>query len=448
MRLLYTHKAQCILSVMRFQSVNMAFAALLTLLASSAFSQINYTANASISASREKAALIYRRLTGVKIHIDSMVLTEMETLISAGKMMEAAQIATSQNAFYNNTVRLMGQKMSIKENTYNAPFSDSSATLMGIVKNNIDARELLTGNYIYAVPTSRGEVTVGVFNELTDVVRSNNHYITLSNLLITNPNINLSESLQQITQKVANNAGALVTNPDPAGIITSRTFMQSCANMGTNRRCYEEVMKKYACVGLEDFSDSNAGDGWVAVDVTRAPGGDPNTYQKTCRGCHGNMDSMRGAFAYFEFDADQIKHKTVNPGALFDANGVAVKYNRGVATGYDGGYRTVDSTWKNSAVTGPVGEFFGWRNGNGASTSTADLRAGLNSFGRMIANSQAFSRCLVKRTYSTLCGRDFVQQEAKTVRDLASEFESPSIGNRKIKWLFEKVATDKSCIGN
>ena len=408
-----------------------------------AWSQVEYEANTAISANRQRAAIIHRRLTGVKAPIDSVVIKEMEALIAQGQSMEAAALATSEPGFYNNTLRHLAQRMSTVESTYKAPLTDYVATFIGIAHNSIDARELLNGNYVYS-----SNLTGAPLTDVANFLRSNNHYSFLEQQMTLNPNLDLASTLQQTRQQIANDGGTAVNNPDPAGVLTSRAFMEACANMGTNRRCYEEIMKKFMCVTLEDFADTSVPDNWVAIDVTRSPGGDPRTYQQSCRGCHGNMDSMRGAFAFFEFDNGQIKHGQVNGGNLYENNTrVSTKFNRGAATGYADGFRTTNSSWQNFAVTGAVGEFFGWRNETGQVESQSVRGAGLNAYGRMLANSQAFSRCLVKRTFSTVCGRDATQEEASVVRSLASDFESPAQGNRKIKWLFERVASHQSCIG-
>lgn len=426
--------------------------------------QVSYEPNAAIGAQRARAALIYRRLTGQKIPIDSQIIKDMEVLLNQNRPIDAAKLATDQTGYYNYTLRFFGQKLSTINSTTKAPFSDFTATIMGFARDDKDIRDLLiTDKYYLSNATALAGQTISPVatpaNRLANVVRSNNHYTSLENALVFQPNINLAATLVEATQEVTvDGAGALVRNPDAAGILTSRTFMQDCALGGTNRRCYEQVMVRLACTKLEDISDVAAPDDRVRIDVTRSPGGDPAAYQNTCRGCHGNMDSMNGAFAYAEFVNGEIllsNVRTANTNlcgananaACFDVNRVANKYNQGVASGFSQGYRTTDNSWRNRAVTGAIGEYFGWRGTDSRSIATAVEASGINSFGRMIANSQAFSRCMVKKVYSTVCRREASANEAKFISTVAGELENPAQGNRRLNWLFQRVATDEMCIG-
>jgi hypothetical protein len=401
--------------------------------------------NAPVSAARKRAALIYNRLAGESVHIDSQILRDMEALIAAGKDQEAAALVTNRPQFYNNTLRFFGQRLTTKQVTSSAPFTDMVATILGVAKDDLDARVLLQTESLYRVNLPGAPVAPA------DYLSTNRHYEFAQTAIEQNSSLDLRPVLVPARQQVLNsdNNGVAVNHPEPAGILTSRAFSAMCASAGTNRRCYEEAMKKFMCINLESFADTNAPDGRVGRDVSRAPGGDPKGFQNTCRGCHGNMDAMRSAFAYIEYDQDKIKHgRAFTGGNLFDGTTrVAVKYNRIAPNdGFPGGFVVTDNSYENNLMTGSSGTYFGWRDNDGKAISQPILDSGVISYGRMVSNSVAFSNCLVKKAFVSTCKRDPASSDTAAIRTIASEFETK--GQRKLRWLFGRLAVDPACTGN
>lgn len=405
----------------------------------STFAQVTTPAlNQPITPNRIKAAIIYQRLAGVKIPIDSQELIDMEALLDQGKDTEAADIALQTKGFYNITLKHFAAKMSTRDQTTKAPLSDFVATIIGIAKDDISAKEMLSADYIYAARP--GTAGVGT-SDRSDFVVSNNHYADIENL-----NLDLGEILVQKRQIVQNSSRIVVNNPDPAGVITSRAFTKAHAVAGTNRRLVHFTFLQFLCIDMEQWADTSSPDNRVGPDIDRAPGGDPMKYQTTCKGCHGNMDNLRGAFANIDFANNYLKHGLVltnrertngqNSNREFNGtNGIAWKYRRNNDV-FPGGYNTTDNSWINNAIAGTNKSYFGWR---GPMTGF-----GIKSYGQMLSNSEAFSRCMVKRVYRSVCKREISQFETDMLRNIASDFET---NGYKFKYLFKRIATSESCIG-
>lgn len=162
------------------------------------------------------------------------------------------------------------------------------------------------------------------------------------------------------------------------------------------------------------------------------------------------MDAQRGAFAYTEFDANRVKHGQVNAGGLFTAGtGVSVKMNRLGDGNFTQGLTLTSDDWVNYAVSGELGNLYGWRDASGNRISAPVMSRGINAYGRMVARSESFSRCMAQTAFENICKRTMTAAEkAGILRDIASEWERPASGNYKIRWLFEKIAVSPACTGN
>lgn len=405
------------------------------LLVSTANAQVMPEPNSPITAAREKALSIYKRLNGVSAPIDSPILKQMEPLIVAGNIAGAARLATAERGFLNVVVKDFAAKMSTREETVAAPFSDFVATVVGVTKDNVDARQLLTGNFTYRGIAGLANVRAA---EVADILSSNNHYAD-----IESQGLDLRTSLARSdTQKLVNTTGAAVDNPEPAGLITTRAFMEAHATAGTNRRIIEYTFREFLCVPMTDFADATGSDAMVGRDVDRFPGGSNEKFQVTCKACHSNHDPLRPAVARFDFADNIVKHALVLPNGT-GANqmrqspvGISSKMNQN-ATVFPEGYAVNDSTWVNQANRGANIDFFGWR---GWQTGN-----GVNQFGSMISSAEAFSRCMAKRVYQSVCKRDPASFESPMIRQAALNFES---SNYNLRTLFEEIVARPECLGN
>ena len=390
--------------------------------------------NGEISTHRLHALEIYKRLAGVTTPIDNPVLIEMEQHLSRGNHKAAARLATQEASFYNLVVRDFAARMSTREVTINQGFNDFIATFIGVTRDNIDARQLLTGNFIYM---GSGETNVPS-NIEQDILRSNNHYQGLEN-----DNYDFASVLMRTdTQYLRLPGGGVTSHPDAAGVITSRAFMGAHAVDGTNRRLVEFTFNQFTCFELEEWADATATDIRVGPDIDRFPGGEGANYQSTCKACHSVMDGFRGAFARYDFSDNFVKYAAYfsNGGGADRMNqspaGIAQKMNRNSDT-FPTGFRTTDDTWVNNA-RGPANvQRFGWR---GVHSSGSGVR----QMASAVANSRAFSRCMVKRVYREICRRPIASFETSFVETMATSFENNDYNLRE---LFEDTALRPECLG-
>lgn len=398
------------------------------------YKEIDPVLDQEITENRTKALEIYKRLAGISTPIDNPILVQMEDLIDANNMIGAARLATQEASFYNLVVRDFAARMSTREETINTQFNDFTATFIGVVRDNIDARQLLTGDVFYM-----GSPDVAVASDLVvDVLGSNNHYAQLES-----NNYDFASVLEAIPNQMIRTPGNGTTeHPDAAGVLTSRAFMGAHAVAGTNRRLVEYTMKQFTCVNMEEWADATAPDSRIGRDIDRFPGGEGSKFLTTCKACHSNMDGFRGAFARYDFSDNFVKYSPFygNSGGADGMSqnpiGVSSKMNANDQT-YSSGYRTTDNTWINNARSPANVQRFGWR---GVTSSGV----GVKQFATAVANSKAFSKCMVKKVYREVCRRPVANFEQGMVDSVATSFES---GGYKLKSLFETIAVRPECLG-
>ncbi|HRK07985.1 MAG TPA: hypothetical protein PLZ57_09480 [Pseudobdellovibrionaceae bacterium] len=385
--------------------------------------------NATISSHRARAQRLFQALTAVRVPIDDPRLGQMEILLRANRHQDAAAVATADPLFYDVRVRDIARAMSTRDASVRASLNDFVTTFVGVVRDSdtTSAKELLTGNFIYQVdPTIASSATPAIRNTDNDIftVAGNNaapnHFLDLEAR-----GLSMHSVLRRRSPQRAFVNGTLADHPDPAGLITSTAFMQAHAVAGTNRRLVEYTFKMFMCVTMPEWADGSAPDNRVARDVDRQPGGSLNTYLTSCKTCHAQMDGFRGAFAHVDF---------VNGQARLTPATVNAKMNRN-ANEFPAGYQTTNNSWVNHAINGKNSQLFGWR--------TPLQGNGMSEFGRAIAESRGFSRCMVKRVFEGVCGRSPMPNEEGRILDHANQFE---VDNYHLRRLFERVALDNVCV--
>jgi hypothetical protein len=406
----------------------------------------------TITDARRKAHLIYKRITGTNTPIDNPAVKEMEALVAQGTqagLIQAAMRATQENQFYNITVRDMAARMTTRDNTVNTPLNDMVATIVGVVRDNGDARELLTGNFSYRADPTLAAVPV---DEKLDFLLSNRHYEA-----IEAGRYDLARVLRRVNgQKLYNGAtDSIVLNPDAAGVITSRAFLSAHASAGTNRRLVEFTFKEFLCIPLNQWADVAGSDTYVGRDVDRAPGNEHSKYKTQCRTCHSVMDSIRGAFAKVDFSSNYVKHADVmygltsqneagndNPVVMYQSPlGIAGKMNRNADT-FPAGNPVTDNFWENNAGRGLNAEYFGWP--AVPAGQTTHKGNGIKSLATLISQSKAFPRCMALRAYRSVCKRDALPGEKDALYAIADEYNSKAVNVREI---FARVAVTPQCLG-
>lgn len=402
----------------------------------SAFAQIKSDINAANPTYQEqRARKLYERLTGTKVPIDNPAIKEMAKLMSEGNLLGAAEVATKDPNFYNITVKLMSLELSTREETVKTPFNDFAASFIGVTRDQTDARELLTGNFYY-----RGTVPNVDTNLSLDIIISNYHYTQLEKY-----KVDFSKNLYRVEgqQLALIDRKLILPNPDPAGVLTSLTFMIAHGFMGTNRRLVEYTFREFMCTPMSEMADTGASDSHIGRDVDRFPAGNHQKFLTSCKGCHTVMDGFRGAFASFDVGRG-IQHATTSnhdnggqyDNIAADKNNVVLKLNKN-NTVFPSGHITTDNSFVNNARGPANAARFGWR-GN------VEKGNGVRAFGEMVANSRRFSQCMAKRVYTTVCRKnfDFVQQR-ELITKWGDEFEASGY---KLKKLFELIATKPECM--
>lgn len=421
-----------------------------------AMSTVSAQQKPDLTDSEKKALKMYERLTGVKSSPDNSNIAQMASLIQKGNLLAAAKIATAQDNFLNITVKLMALEMSTRNETIQTPFNDMVAAFIGVTRDGTDARELLTGNFYYRGKDADG---ITIRSELgRDLLAHNHHYEDLEN-----KGVNLAKNLyrvngQQVIETGHTTDGGKNINfitspsPDPAGVLTSRSFMNEHGFEGSNRRLVEFAFREFMCVPLTDWADNNATDEKIGRDIDRFPAGDHSKYLTSCKGCHTAMDGFRGAFAKWDvmdelsFGRTPMHSSTTkilrnyeyffSYGFEADSRGVTNKMNKN-GTVYPSGYVTLDDSFVNFATRPANMALFGWR---------GDYRGGKGAkgFGEVIANSRRFSQCMAKRAFKAVCRKELPEATSTSLlRNWGDEFEASGY---KLKNLFENMAIKAECL--
>jgi len=380
-------------------------------------------------AERRQAKRIHDRLAGTPP--SPQVLNDMETLIVNGNAVDAAlKVMTSNSSdalydaiysnsarnFYNVTVKNMVTPWTNEAQTVFAPLNDYTATVIGMVRDDVPFNTVLTADTLYVGSNVAGLPAYSMDN--------NDHYQYLQD-----QGVDLSD-----TGKLVSVAQSSVTNLPPAataGVLTSRAAARAFLIDGTNRAMFRFTMLNHLCTDLEPIKDTSRSPDRIQQDVTRSPGGDSRIFMNACVGCHAGMDPLNQAFAYYnyQYNGDEDRGRLVyTPGSVqakYLINSDNFKY----------GYITSDDSWINYWRKGP-NSLLGWdTNGLGM----PGRGNGVKTMGAELANSNAFASCQVKKVFRTVCFREPTLSELNTI---SGEFK----GNYNLKRVFAKAAV--ACMGN
>lgn len=394
------------------------------------------TAATAFAGPAEQAKKIHDRLAGVPP--TETALQQMVSMIRNGNYKGAAMVAIENDYFYDV---MLPNWFSTWTNVGLDPrvdLNDYSATAIGLIRDDLGFDQVLYGDVLYTgndalVSTLNADGTVATRRHLTPYAMKNNqHYIDLQNGLI-NPNdlndvtstartmrIHLKQYLQRKQQSTVTGIA------DTAGVLTTRAAGLAYFSAGTNRREARFAFKNFLCMDMPQLQDTSRPDFRVRRDVDRMPGGDSRTFKTNCVGCHSGMDALAGAFARFDFTGDQVVYTPTTVQGKMNKNG----------TMFPGGYVTTDDSWINLWIAG-VNSNLGWK-GNTSGK-------GAREFGKMLSQSDQFSRCMVARVFQRVCLRDPASSEAPMIQKLADEFSAS--GRYNMKDLFAAVATLPQCMG-
>jgi len=364
------------------------------------FLALGMAANASAGPDRDQAKRIHDRLVGTPPSI--ACLDQLEAKVAAGDAVGAALDAIDNSgtgdactdpAFYNVTLKNFTTPWTNEEQTVFAPLNDYTATVIGIIRDDVDFREILYGNILYI---GGDGVSPAYANN------SNAHYEAMEE---QGANLADPNQLRKRTQTEITNLPDAAT----AGIITSRAAARSFFIDGTNRAMFRFTLLNHLCTDLEQIKDPTRTHDRIPQDVARSPGGDSRIFMNACVGCHAGMDPLHQALAYYDFeypdgnpDGGQLVYNTagsIDIGKNGSPTGTRVQEKYRInANNFEFGYVVTDDQWENYWRMGP-NSVLGW------DPNLTGSGFGAKSFGMEFAHSEAFARCQVKKVFKAVCFR-------------------------------------------
>jgi hypothetical protein len=359
---------------------------------------------------REQAKRMHDRIAGVPP--SDAVLGAMETEIAAGRTQAAALIAMDNPSFYSVTLKNLVTPWTNREQTVFAPLNDYTATVIGMVRDDVPFNEVLSADILYVGNAGLGLPAASA--------TSNTHYEQMET-----QGVNLLTGLQRTTQ-----SGVYGTPPAAtAGVITSRAAAQSFFIAGTNRAMFRFTLLNHMCRDMEEVQDTARAPDRIRQDVSRSPGGDARLFLNNCVGCHSGMDPMAQAFAFYTFDDVQGR-------LVYTAGSVQPKYFNNDTT-FAPGFVTPDDRWENR-----------WRSGHNAllgwDASLPGSGSGAKSLGEEFGASDAFATCQVEKVFRTVCLRS--PQDAADRNEIGSMMSSFRSSGYRLKQAFADAAT--YCMGD
>jgi hypothetical protein len=374
--------------------------------------------------SLEQAKRMHDRIAGVPAN--AATLSQMQALIDSGNATAAAELAMQHPDFYRTTLKLFAAGATNRDQDVFEPLNDYIATVIGLVRDEVDFRQLLQTNVLYVGADSLG---------LPPYQSNNNeHYLALERQAV-----DLAQHLQPRAQSSLNG----IPEEAAAGVMTSRAAAKAYFYLGTNRAMFRFTLMNQLCTDLEPLQDITRPTGRIRQDVSRSPGGDSRIFNNRCVGCHAGIDPMAQAFAYYDY---QFSDEDGSNGRIFyqqrgtlneiTQSRVQPKYHINAGS-FPYGFRTEDDSWSNYWREGQ-NQSLGWDN------SLPGEGVGARSLGEELANSTAFAQCQVKKVFRTVCLRDAENlTDVSTLQSITDRFRS---GGYVLKQVFADTAT--YCMGD
>ncbi len=393
---------------------------------------------------RDQAKRIHDRLTGVPAS-DAM-LDAMEAAIGAGSAegrvtaalyaIDGAPSVSATGDFYTVTLKNWVSPWTNEAQDVFAPLNDYSATVIGVVRDELDYRDILSADILY-----RGN-TPGIPAYSNS---NNDHYEFLEA-----SGANLADTAVLVRDSQSSLTG--VPPEGVAGVVTSRASARAFFVDGTNRAMLRFTILNHLCMDLEQLKDAAAPSDRIRQDTSRSPGGDSTLFLNQCVACHAGMDPLAQAFAYYDFpypdeeDAPNLElEQRKDLGAIEYSPGIVqLKYLINGAT-FSPGYVTPNDHWTNYWRLGDNSARIGWQ-GEATNSGSVDLARdpaysegdGAASLGVELANTDAFAQCQVKKAFSAICLRDPLPDAAdsQAVAGFVNTFNT----SHNMKRVFAEVA--------
>jgi hypothetical protein len=361
----------------------------------------------------DQATRMYNRIAGIPP--SASVLASM----MATDAVSAALLATNDPAFYNNTVRNLATPWTNRDQTVFAPLNDYTATVVGMVRDNVPFNTLLSADLVYIADSAAAVPAYSPAN--------NDMYTTMDE-----NNVDLKAHLVSSTQSALTGIPAAAT----AGVMTTRGGASAFFINGTNRAMYRFTMMNHLCSDLQTIMDITRPPDRIRQDVTRSPGGVSTLFLTNCIGCHSGMDPMAQAFAYYNFNNTDPTTAGTTGQIVYTAGQVQPKYHIN-NTNFPQGFSTPDDSWTNRFRAGP-NEIMGW------SATLPGSGNGAKSLGQELAGSAAFASCQVTRVFKDVCFR--APNSSGDVAQINSMVASFQAHNYSLRQVFAEGAA--YCMGN
>ena len=362
----------------------------------------------------DQATRIYNRIAGIPP--TAAVLANMT---AAPDAVTAALIATQDPAFYNNTIRNLATPWTNRSQTVFAPLNDYTATVVGMVRDDVPFNTLLSADLVYIADAAAGVPAYSPAN--------NDMYTAMDQ-----NNVDLKAHLVSSTQSALTGIPAAAT----AGVMTTRGAASAFFINGTNRAMYRFTMMNHLCSDLQTIMDITRPPDRIRQDVTRSPGGVSTLFLTNCIGCHSGMDPMAQAFAYYNFNNIDPTTAGTTGQIVYTAGQVQPKYHIN-NTNFPQGFSTPDDSWTNRFRAGP-NAIMGW---SGALPGSGN---GAKSLGQELAASAAFASCQVTRVFKDVCFR--APNSSADVAQVNSMVASFQAHNYSLRQVFAEGAA--YCMGN
>jgi hypothetical protein len=364
----------------------------------------------------EQARRIYERLAGVQpsAAVLQMMAHDISSQPGQTGLVAAAAIATNPQYapdFYDVTLKEFINPWTNRNQSAFVPFNDYTATVIGMIRDDIPFNTVLSANILYTVNAS-GLPPPSAAN--------NNHYATAEA-----NGVDFSTALTQSTQTAVYGTPA----QGVSGVWTTRAGAAAYFVLGTNRAQFRFTMLNYLCHDMQLVMDNTRPTDRIRQDVARSPGGDSRVFLDNCAGCHSGMDPMAQAFAYYDFN-------TTSNQMVYTPGQVQAKYVKNPQN-FAWGFVTPDDSWSNRWRTGPNADL-GW------DSNLPGSGQGAAALGQELENTTAFANCQVVKVFQTVCMRSPVSStDQATVTNIQALFVQ---SNYDLKQVFQQSAA--ACAGS
>ncbi len=184
---------------------------------------------------RDQAKRLHDRIAGVPP--SATVLDQMETMVAGGNALGAASIAMENSAFYNVTLKNFVTPWTNEEQTVFAPLNDYTATVIGMIRDEVPFHQVLSADLLY--------IGQGSFPSYS--ANDNNHYAAIENQ---------GADLKTVLTPVAQSSMTGLPGEATAGVMTTRAAAEAFFSAGTNRAMLRFTLMNHLCTDLEQIKDN------------------------------------------------------------------------------------------------------------------------------------------------------------------------------------------------